>query len=137
MTVVVAVVAIFEDCKKSSFFRGCQTLRSVSFEVGSVLEEVGEYAFGGTGLTSIEFPSSVRRINSNAFRDSSDLQNVSFGSLNTSSMDHIGHAAFYRTGIKSVMIPRSVSSMGSHAFSYTSLESVTFEANGNKINKLV
>jgi hypothetical protein len=95
-------------------------------EEGTVLKELGNYAFGGAGVTSIEFPPTVLLINRNEFRNSSELQNESFSACNTMSLYHIAHAVIFWTGIKSVVIPRSVSSMDSHAFAYTA-----FAVNGS------
>ena len=81
----------------------CDNLESVTFEEGSKLTAIGNYAFGNcSNLVSITIPDSVTSIGEEAF--------------------------YYCDNLKSITIPDSVISIGEKAFYYcTKLESVTFE----------
>ena len=111
---------------------------------------IGSGAFSGSGLTTIEIPSSVGFIESRAFsycsglasiivdsensrydsRDNcnaiieSDTNELIAGCKNTiipNSVTSIGNLAFeYCSGLTSIVIPNSVTSIGNHAFSYCS-----------------
>lgn len=93
---------------------------------------VGDKAFQGCRvLKSVEIPSTVTYIGSNAFRECCNLSRVTLcdGRLNS-----IGDAAFAGCeSLKSVKIPSSVRRVGIYAFAYcTSLKSVTI-AEGTEI----
>ena len=66
-------------------FHGCESLASVTFEEGSRLQSIGEYAFscyeGGTSnkLTSITLPDTVTSIETGAFFKCENLTNVVIG----------------------------------------------------------
>lgn len=72
------------------FFAGCTSLRSVIFEEGSRLTEIGAHAFENVKLGSITLP----------------------GSLST-----IGDDAFYGTELVTITLPNTVTSLGVSAFS--------------------
>ena len=60
-------------------FAMCTYLKSITFENGSVVESIGDYAFYGCDyeLTSIAIPASVSSIGEGAFANCSSLQSVS------------------------------------------------------------
>ena len=87
-------------------FHTCTGLATVSFAAGSQLTSIGEYAFNGTALTSIEIPASVTSI---------------------------GERAFGSTNLTSIDIPASVESIGDGAFANCSnLEAITVDG-GNTV----
>lgn len=93
---------------------------------------VGDGAFQGcTRLKSVEIPSTVAYIGSNAFRECSNLSRVT---LRNGGLISIGDAAFAGcVSLKSVKIPSSVRKVGIYAFAYcTSLKSVNI-AEGTEI----
>ena len=57
-------------------FSGCISLSSLIFSSSCQLENIGEYAFAGTGLTSFSSPSSLRCIDAYAFNGCNQLQNL-------------------------------------------------------------
>jgi hypothetical protein len=86
-----------------SGFRNISNLTSVSFESGSQLSTIGDYAFSSSGLSSITLPASLSTI---------------------------GASAFQYTGLTSITIPDSVTSIGDSAFEgCTSLGSFTLPNN--------
>lgn len=87
-------------------FCGCSNLSSVTFESGSAVETIGDYAFLGTAIESITIPSTVTSIGSGAFRDCSSLKTVDFEA--TAKINTIKSLTFYNSGITSITIPDSV-----------------------------
>lgn len=84
---------------------------------------IGSRAFGGNMyadsrpakyLSSVEIPSSVTHIESNAFYNCSSLESL----VLPSSLTFIGEAAFQGTNITSIELPASVTKIGYCAFSY-------------------
>ncbi|MBR6876276.1 MAG: leucine-rich repeat protein [Bacteroidales bacterium] len=85
-------------------------------------------AFGGSNLTSIIIPNSVKYIGTEAFSDCVNLTQV----IIPDSVTDIGNDAFYGcVSLSSVVIPGSVSSIGNGAFSASGLTSITIQ-NGVK-----
>ncbi len=102
----------------------------------------GSMCYGLTNLTKVELPSSLVRIEAQAFRGTSKLATVTFGE--NSQLAYIGRRAFYQSGItaiscdgatrieseafrlsKLVTVDMSMSRMFENAFAYcTSLQSV-------------
>ena len=84
---------------------------------------IGEYAFKGSGLTSITIPDNIISIGEHAFAWCNNLPSVTIGNSVTS----IGEGAFYGCkNLTSITIPNSVTSIGERAFYWcTSLRSVT------------
>ncbi len=93
-----------------SSFASCYDLASVTFEEGSVLESIEDYAFNGDqNLTAIELPSSLIKL---------------------------GTMVFARTGITEIEVPANVETLSGSAFYQAySLSSVTF-AEGSKLTKI-
>ncbi len=79
---------LFGDDYKGLFW-GCSSLKRVTFEEGSKLTKIGNYAFSETALESIVIPSSV---------------------------ESIGEYAFESTKLTSLTIPATVTSLGTQAF---------------------
>jgi len=98
-------------------FYKCQNLASVTFTPTSSVTSIGDYAFGGSGITSFTIPNSVLTINSSAFYDCTSLTSITIPSNVTT----IGSKAF-----KSCITLATVSCYvaqsaftGSDAFYYT------------------
>ena len=90
-------------------FDGCKLLTNVVFP--STLKTIGQEAFRQTALTSVNFPNSLTTIGSYAFR-SSQLATLTI----PSSVTTIGAVAFCDTQLTSVTIPSTVTSLGNEAF---------------------
>lgn len=79
------------------------------------VKEIGNYAFGGINLTSINISSSTTSIGVGAFLNCRGLTSINI----PTSVTVIGRAAFaYCTGLTSINIPSSVTSIGMRAFFY-------------------
>ena len=132
----------------SDAFRGCTNLTAVSFAEGSQLQTIGDSAFSGCFVngtrSSIEIPSSVTSIESNAFMGCTNLTAVSFAE--GSQLRTIGDSAFadcfvepgtnVETFSNSIVIPSGVTSIGNGAFLYSKhLASITF-AEGSQIQTI-
>lgn len=101
-------------------------LTTVEFEEGSVLETIGEYAFGGCyKLKGVKIPASVKSIGKFAFSawgkapgetdESSSLITVEFEE--NSQLETIGNAAFQDCkSLTRIVIPEGVKNIGSSAF---------------------
>ena len=85
---------------------------------------IGDYAFSGSGLTSVTIPDSVISIGELAFYDCSGLTSVTIPDSVTS----IGEYAFYDcSGLTSVTIGNSVTSIGDRAFfNCSGLKNITY-----------
>ena len=121
-------------------FKGCSSLKTVTFEKGSQLKTIGgnynnpnyNGAFSDcTALTSIEIPASVETIEKVAFSGCSKLATVTFekGSQLKSIGGGKSLGAFMDcTALTSIEIPASVETIEATAFiGCSSLEIVTFE----------
>ena len=77
---------------KLDAFRGCTSIKTVTFEEGSKLYEIADSAFAAcTNLQSIELPSTIKTIGSGAFYQCSKLEKIVIPIL----VDSIGEEAFY------------------------------------------
>lgn len=83
----------------------------------SNVEYIGEYAFRGVGLTSIDLPDSLSIIPHSCFSECRWLTSVTFGS----GVTEIGNNAFF--GCESAVfspLPSTIQTIGSSAFAYCS-----------------
>ena len=109
-------------------------IRSVEFEEGSALTEIGESAFKGcSNLESFVIPATVTTIKENAFSDCANLKNVTFEK--GSELWYLNRI-FVNTPITELTVPKSVSGINSDAFSNSStLKTIRFE-NDSKLSSL-
>jgi hypothetical protein len=106
----------------------------VTFESGSRLERIEEFALSRSGLKSILIPSSVIVLGKHSFYECKSLESVTFES--GSRLERIEEYAFYHSGLKSIEIPSSVVVLDKKSFSECkSLESVTFES-GSRLERI-
>ena len=112
VTIPASVTSIGND----AFYHNTN-LKSVTFESGSQLTSIGEWAFAWSGLESITIPSSVTSIGQYAFYHCTNLTNVAFE--NGSGLKTIGESAFENTNLASITIPSGVTSIGRKAFYYS------------------
>ena len=65
-------------------FQGCRSLKTVTFQSGSRLAEIGAYAFAGcSSLTVIQLPNTIMRIGIGTFAECTMLQRFEFTSLSS------------------------------------------------------
>ncbi|MBR2445616.1 MAG: leucine-rich repeat protein [Clostridia bacterium] len=118
-------------------FRNHTKLQTVSFEQGSVMTELSDFAFNGcTALSSVILPESMEKIGSYAFYGCTSLSTVALPEGLTTigdwafsdcialeeiilpkSLTTIKERAFYRCiSLKSIVIPESATNIGEYAF---------------------
>lgn len=97
-----------EELKLKAFY-SCSSLRSISLP--NTLTTIGDYVFGGTSLTSVVLPSSMRVLDSGFF----NCETLKSVTLNYG-LQKIGTYAFAGTALESVVIPDTVTEIGSLAF---------------------
>jgi hypothetical protein len=93
-------------------FYNCPALTSVVFS--DSIASIGESAFAVSGLTFVEFPSSLLSISANAFASCYKLQSVNF----SSSIVSIGAYAFSYSALEDVEFPPNLESLGISVFKY-------------------
>lgn len=99
-------------------------LESVTF--GEGLQEIGEYAFGYTNITSVEIPASVKIIRDGAFADCSELKSVTLHD----GLVTIEGGAYFGCAITEIILPKTLTSVTDQAFAACrSLTAVKFEGN--------
>ena len=91
--------------------RGCKNIRSISLPYG--LEEICDYAFQNTSISSITIPNTVKTIGTNIFKDCRSLTKVTF----PSGIEKIPERTFYNCdALTSISIPSTVKEIGAKAF---------------------
>ena len=102
-------------------FSGCYQLKTL--QLPNSLERIGGNFIRGSAVTKISIPSSVTKIEKEAFAGTS-LLSIDLTSL-SSSITEIAEGLFYGTSLTSISIPNSIKSIGKQAFSQcTKLTSV-------------
>jgi len=85
------------------------------------LEEIGDFAFWGAGISRIVLPKSLKRIGENAFCSCDELQEVVF----QEGLIEIGEEAFDKCeSLTSVKLPSTLKILGDDAFSETKIQSL-------------
>jgi hypothetical protein len=108
-------------------FSECESLESVVFQTGSVLQKIGEDAFQLSRLKNLVIPALVEVIAKITFFGCDSLESMTFES--GSGLREIGESAFVASRLKSIGIPASVEVIREEAFDVSeSLELVTFQA---------
>ena len=104
-------------------FANCPNLTSVSFGTNSMLTEIGNNAFAGSGLTSISLPQSLTKIGNYAFHGCQGPTTVNIPDNVTT----VGASAFGScSNLKSVTIGKGCTSLGEWCFmECTALQTVT------------
>ena len=89
-----------------------------SLTIPDSITAIGEGAFSNVeGLKTIIIPPTVKRIEKNAFKSNTTLENVIIQERNGEGMEYIGDNAFYGcTNLKSINLPDTITYIGSSAF---------------------
>ena len=89
-----------------------------SLTIPDSITAIGEGAFSNVeGLKTIIIPPTVKRIEKNAFKSNTTLENVIIQERNGEGMEYIGDNAFYGcTSLKSINLPDTITYIGSSAF---------------------
>ena len=110
-------------------FLGCSGITEVTIE--AALDEIPDYTFSGTSITTIDLPDSVTRIGANAFENCDDLTSIDI----PDSATEIGEKAFNGCSVlTSIEIPDSVTEIGIAAFSKCGLSEVALPASLTEIS---
>lgn len=107
----IADYAVAAECKTiaDSAFKGMTSLTSIKLNAG--LESIGSFAFFRTSLTTLVFPSTLKKIREKAFA-SSKLEAVEF----KEGIEDIGSQAFASTKVSAVSLPASLKRLGDKVF---------------------
>ena len=97
-------------------FNGCSALREVRFKTRCRISTIGDNAFKGTSITSIELPSCVSSIGKSAFADCTSLASVTLGN----SIESIAESTFENCKLPEIVLPPSVKTVESFAFNRNS-----------------
>ncbi len=92
---------------------------------------IGTNAFYGSGITSIDIPTTITAIGASAFYKCSSLTSIEL----PNSLTTIASSLFYACGLTSVTIPSSITSIGSQAFQFCRLTSITIPSSVTAIHK--
>lgn len=107
-----------------SVFNGCGKLTEIT--IPGSMKTIGESMLCGTGFTSFTIPSSVTKIEHNAFNSCGSLESVTFASGSNPSL---GKNIFWLCGkLSSVSLPSSMKSLGEGMFGKTALKFVNIPA---------
>ena len=124
---VLASAVVIED----RAFYGNSILTTVTLPEG--LKEIGEYAFGMTSLTSVSIPGTVELIDSWAFTNSYDIEELSFAQDGTEKLV-VNRYAFQGIADESVKLPARLAYLGNYAFSHAeNLAEIEFAENSQLV----
>lgn len=110
-------------------FSGCNNLSSVTFREGSSLEYIG-HAFAGTAITVLDLSmcESLKEIDSWTASGTTELKKL----ILPTSLEKINANAFTASAIESILVPTSVTYIGGYSFKDCErLTTVIFEDNSN------
>ncbi len=96
-----------------SSFEDCASLTGLT--LSNTVTEIGDWAFTGTGLTSLSLPSGIQIINDGAFDSCTQLSNAAL----PDSLQYIGQFVFRGpNALRSLYIPETVGFIGSFSVGY-------------------
>jgi len=108
-------------------FEDCISIKRITLP--SSLKNIGDYAFYGTEITSINLPNSVETIGANVFYKVETLNSVSL----SQNLKSIGDYAFAVTSITEIQLPDSLVTIGNNVFATTNLTSFHLPKNVTSI----
>lgn len=102
-------------------FQYCENLKTVKLNEG--LEDINAYSFDSSGVTSLEFPSTVKRVGNYIASKCPDLTSVTFNGV---AQYELGTYSFQNdTALKTVVLPQGITKIPTYTFvGCTALESV-------------
>lgn len=108
-------------------FMNCKSLTSVVFQ-GTQINEIPDYCFYKcSALSQIVLPTSITKIGSYAFQETSSIGNIGISSMND--LAYIGSYAFYLSGLTTAEIPSQSHTVGVQAFAGSKIENLTIASN--------
>ena len=110
-------------------FHGCSNLSSLTLAEG--LTDTGDSNFQNLeGLTTVTFPSTLKRIGGYAFQN---CPNLTLADGLPAGLEEIGDYAFSQCTKVNATLPSTLKKIGASAFSYSGMESVTLPASLTEI----
>ena len=101
-------------------FMGCTNLDVVT--LSDKILTIGESAFQGSGVRSVNIPSKISTIPNSCFRNATRLESITI----PETVKTLDVYAFYGSGLKNVVIPSSIKTISDHLFANCpQIESVT------------
>lgn len=111
----------------TSAFEECSALEAVTF--GEDIYQIGDSAFYGTALKSVNLPEGITVLNGHVFGMCQSLTSVTLPSTLTT----IGNYAFMGTSLEEIAIPNGVTTIGSGAFKDTFIKNLTIPAGATSV----
>ena len=119
----ISLVNTIVDTTQNEVIFGCKYAKLTAIPSQYPIEIIGDSCFGGSGITEIEIPETVKIIEEYAFTQCKNLTGI----VIPDNVTTIGHYAFYNcVGLSSLSIGKNVSTIGDMTFeSCNELTSVT------------
>ena len=119
----ISLVNTIVDTTQNEVIFGCKYAKLTAIPSQYPIEIIGDSCFGGSGITEIEIPETVKIIEEYAFSQCKNLTGI----VIPDNVTTIGHHAFYNCiGLSSLSIGKNVSTIGDMTFaSCNELTSVT------------
>ena len=95
-------------------FYGCKKLKRV--EIAEGVEIIGKQSFACSGVENLRLPKSMKKIQSEAFKESA-IKEIEIGGV-----QQIGERAFAGTGLRRITWMEQLQDIGSHAFTGTQIK---------------
>ncbi|MCQ2070203.1 MAG: leucine-rich repeat domain-containing protein [archaeon] len=119
------------DVLGAGCFNNCTSLTRITLP--SLLREVSNHLFYGSGLTSVELPRNVTSIGHSSFDGCTKLTSITFNAA----LKSIGGYAFMDTALKTLLFPATLESLGYNVFAgIKTLESVDVAASNTVFSSL-
>lgn len=124
-TVDIFIPNTVKEIGEKSFYSENDTgvIKSITFEEGSVLKKIGNYAFGDATLKSnastdalkvLDLPDSLEELGEGSFYNQNTIRHVDF----KSKLKIIGPKAFYNNSFEKLVLPRNILAIGVSAFDW-------------------
>ena len=108
-------------------FPQLRKLDALSFDTDSGIQTIADHAFGGNeiNVTSLQFPSTLKKIGATAFQHFSSLNEIDLCNV-----EEIGNYAFSGSDLSIVVIPETVTQLGHAVFmNNNNMHTIVFESN--------
>ena len=100
---------------------GNENLKSITFAPGSALQEIGNYAFSGTGITQITLPATVTKLGKGVFKNCASLAAADI----TCAVTHLEDELFANSALAEITFDRAlVTSLGHRVFYNTKFTNI-------------
>ena len=111
ITIPASVTTIGERAFRNFYLDEDQKLTNLTFAPNSQLTTIGNLAFAGQGLTTVDFPNTVTTIGDRAFSDNK-LTSITL----SESLTELPYGVFAENKLTGVLLPNSLTTLNSDAF---------------------